>query len=393
MNGILGNFNNPMTMAGLGILSANTPSLTPPNYAQSVMQNLLLGNQMQRQMTAEERQAREDEMRQKEYEIKLQEYERKVEKENKMSQWASGLDPSVDVVQIAHGLLSSGDPGLIEKGAGILATLGKQGDVPTIKEFYEGGVVKQKQYNPETSTWDLVGEGPRWSPETPQQAPAAIQEYNLYNSLPPEQREEFLRVKRAQPFLDTGAGYVAPSLTNPSAAPTPVVEKELTPDQKLAAEREAAAASGKKNLAVVPMNLLKTQVAELRDHPGLDNITGFIAGRTPTLSQEGRNAQDLLDSIKSQISTYKLQSMRDASQTGGAVGNVTEKEWPRLESALAALGQSQDTETYKRRLGEVISIIDESTKLIDEAYNMTYGGVTMPTSPTSNTTGWGIKKK
>lgn len=221
----------------------------------------------------------------------------------------------------------------------------------------------------------------------PSEAPSNVQEWQYYNSLPPEQKEEFLRMKRAAQWQDIGAQIVSPSMANPAAAPVATFEKSMTPDKAQDVKVESAKAEGKKNLATLPMKSLKTQVAELRDNPGLDNVTGWLAGRTPTFSQEGRNAQDLMDSIKSQISTAKLQSMRDASQTGGAVGQVTEREWPRLESAFAALGQSQDTETFKRRLNDVIRIIDESVSIIDKAYEATYGGSAAPAGD-----GWAIEE-
>lgn len=123
----------------------------------------------------------------------------------------------------------------------------------------------------------------------------------------------------------------------------------------------------------------RSQVQELRDSPGLDNITGYIAGRTPTLSQDGRNAQELLNGIKNQTFINALQAMRDASKTGGAVGNVSDKEGDRLENAWVALGQSQDTETYKRRLNDLIRIADEGIANIERAYNDQYPGQTPPT--------------
>lgn len=51
----MGLLSNPLFNAGMGLLSANTRSTTPPNYAQSVMQSLMMGQQMKQQ--AEESQA------------------------------------------------------------------------------------------------------------------------------------------------------------------------------------------------------------------------------------------------------------------------------------------------------------------------------------------------
>ena len=39
---------------------------------------------------------------------------------------------------------------------------------PTVKDFFEGGKVVQKQWNPQSGEWEQVGEGPRWAPQQPQ---------------------------------------------------------------------------------------------------------------------------------------------------------------------------------------------------------------------------------
>jgi hypothetical protein len=41
-----------------------------------------------------------------------------------------------------------------------------QADAPTIKDFYEGDRIVQKQWNPDTGSWDVVGQGGRWSPKS-----------------------------------------------------------------------------------------------------------------------------------------------------------------------------------------------------------------------------------
>jgi hypothetical protein len=38
---------------------------------------------------------------------------------------------------------------------------------PTVKDFYEGGKVIQKQWDPATKSWTKVGEGARWEPNAP----------------------------------------------------------------------------------------------------------------------------------------------------------------------------------------------------------------------------------
>lgn len=67
----------------------------------------------------------------------------------------------------------------------------------------------------------------------------------------------------------------------------------------------------------------------------------------------GTSAHDIgesLKTIKANAAFERLQAMRDASQTGGALGGVSEKEMALLESSYAALEQSQTEEQFKRNL-------------------------------------------
>ncbi len=42
---------------------------------------------------------------------------------------------------------------------------GKPTDAPPVKDFYEGGMVVQKQWDPQSRQWTKVGSGPRWQPQ------------------------------------------------------------------------------------------------------------------------------------------------------------------------------------------------------------------------------------
>jgi hypothetical protein len=77
-----------------------------------------------------------------------------------------GGDPQI--AAIYNGLLDAGDT----KGALGLATdfatrEPAAADAPTVKDFYEGGNVVQKQWDPTTGAWVEVGRGNRWEPNAP----------------------------------------------------------------------------------------------------------------------------------------------------------------------------------------------------------------------------------
>lgn len=325
---------NPLFMGGLGILGANAKSRNPTNPMAGLMSGLQNAGQYENQL-------RDQQLQQMFYGAQLGRMAKQDKKDEAKAKKQAYLDAQVE------GLIKNLPP-----------------------EMAAPAMVAAIRANPSAFTSEMARATFKSSSD---EAPMDVRTYQFWKSLPEKEQEEFLRVKRATQWIDTGGSIVAPSLSLPGGEPQTSFDKTLTPDQAADMDIKAGEAGQHRNLAVLPMKQLKTQLTELRDHQGLDNVTGWLYGRTPTISQEGRNAQELLDSIKSQISVYKLQSMRDASTSGGAVGNVTEKEWPRLESAIAALGQSQDTATYKKRLNEVLKAIDESVNAIDNSYNMVWG--------------------
>lgn len=70
----------------------------------------------------------------------------------------------------------------------------------------------------------------------------------------------------------------------------------------------------------------------------------------------GTDATDLradIDTIKAVLSFHELSKMREASKTGGALGNVSDRELTLLGSAVASLDQAQSAGQLRKRLAEV----------------------------------------
>lgn len=83
--------------------------------------------------------------------------------------------------------------------------------------------------------------------------------------------------------------------------------------------------------------------------------TGFAAEQAAGIG--GTAAADvaaLLDTIGGNVAFSRLSQMRAESPTGGALGNVTEKELALLQSTVASLKQSQSDEQFKRSMDDVI---------------------------------------
>jgi hypothetical protein len=110
----------------------------------------------------------------------------------------------------------------------------------------------------------------------------------------------------------------------------------------------------------------------LRDHPGLNQITGIAAGRLPALTSEGRAAQALYDKIVAKGGFQALQDLRDASKTGGALGNVSNQEGKQLTASFAAINRVQDAKDVRAAIDQAIGDVEGTKTRVREAYNQTY---------------------
>jgi hypothetical protein len=221
------------------------------------------------------------------------------------------------------------------------------------------------------------------------EAPSNVREWHYFNSLSPEQKEQYLRMKRSDKFLDIGSGYVAPSQTNPSVT-RPVVDRQLKPSErpgyvadKTAAEEAAKNAAERAKLQ--PKAFASLQAAQQRTDrlsraidealPRVNYWTAGMAGATMD-KVAGTSARDLrasLDTIRANIGFDELNSMRQSSPTGGALGNVTERELAFLQSVLSNLENSQSPDQLRKNLTLAKEEIRKSWDRVRQAYEQDYG--------------------
>jgi YD repeat-containing protein len=135
------------------------------------------------------------------------------------------------------------------------------------------------------------------------------------------------------------------------------------PQEKLSAET-----------ALTNLTRMKNVADELSGHKGLDSIIGrFNQYSFADMSDNAINARALQGTLVKQSATAALQAMRDASKTGGAVGGVSEKEWPILEQQIAALDSAQTPKAYRTALKNLQSQLDASITNITQAYESRHG--------------------
>jgi hypothetical protein len=154
---------------------------------------------------------------------------------------------------------------------------------------------------------------------------------------------------------------------------TPAAAMESLPPKEIQ-KREAAlpqATSAIKGFETKSDSFIK-DLEKLRDHPGLSQITGLVAGRVPAVTSEGRAAQALYDKVVAKGGFQALQDMRDASKTGGALGNVSNQEGKQLTASFAAIQRTQDAKDVRAAIDDAVANIQGAKTRMREAYDSTY---------------------
>lgn len=100
---------------------------------------------------------------------------------------------------------------------------------------------------------------------------------------------------------------------------------------------------------------------------GLSSAMSWLPGT------DAANLDALVDTIGANIGFDRLQQMRDASPTGGALGAVTENELRLLQAVLASLRTSQSDEQFIENLNNLERTYTASMERIRQAYYEDFG--------------------
>jgi hypothetical protein len=110
----------------------------------------------------------------------------------------------------------------------------------------------------------------------------------------------------------------------------------------------------------------------INDEEGLNAITGVYGANTPNISAASRRAQALYDKIRAGAGFSALQAMRDASPTGGALGNVSNQEGAKLEQSVVAFAQNQDADDLRKALRQYLIDLKVAQENVRAAFDETY---------------------
>lgn len=138
-------------------------------------------------------------------------------------------------------------------------------------------------------------------------------------------------------------------------------------EQKVGKQRAALQAGD------AELDRLASAAQEVLDSGGLGGITG-LSGVFPNMpGGAAANTQAKLDALKSQVGFSVLQNMRNNSPTGGALGQVSDRENEMLQNNLAALGRAQSEDEYRAQLQKIIDFANGSKTRRRDAFDVTYG--------------------
>ena len=285
----------------------------------------------------------------------------------------SGQQASVERRAQIEGERLQGDVALEEERqkaqqAGLLATLGFQENQAKL----EAAKSEPIAVGAGTTLFDrLTGKPVYTAPETPT-TPAMVKEYEY---------------ARGQGYAGTFADYqkdIAAAKAQVSTGATPTSYDEyVRTDPSPTPEEYAEFLATKKGVAGTSSPQAVKFQQDTADRVvndvdlAMEKLSGWTAGLGGAVLKnipgtEAKNFSGFLDTLKANIGFGVLQDMRNASKTGGALGQISDRENVLLSSVLGSLDQAQSVEQIKANLTKIKGIMMEwQAALAENAANPT----------------------
>jgi hypothetical protein len=169
----------------------------------------------------------------------------------------------------------------------------------------------------------------------------------------------------AKPVVDIGK--VTPLVQQPDSKVTPKKKQELLSAQP--------ATIGLVNYTVTQLVDARDAAQALLNSPAeLKAVSGMLG---PKISQipgtDAYSGAQKLENLQTRSFVTEIQRMRTASPTGGAVGNVTEREMGALSNIQASLKLGLKEAELRKQLKQYIDSANRALKTIPNEYARTYG--------------------
>lgn len=162
---------------------------------------------------------------------------------------------------------------------------------------------------------------------------------------------------------------------NPAQQAAQTKAAEITAGQTTPQPMTAAKDEGAMAAHIGQLDLMDKAAQDVQNAPGLPSILG-VHSLTNRLAFPGGDANDALrslDFLKNRSILTTFQAVRDASTTGGGVGQLREMELPIFENAQGMLDTSQSPEQFKRQLSGLRSDVAAMKSNAISSYEKQFG--------------------
>lgn len=189
----------------------------------------------------------------------------------------------------------------------------------------------------------------------------------------------------------TAQPVVAPPTPKAEAVSPPVGEKRRVP---LIESPQLGGKQKRELLLLEPQSRARTSSTQseiqslidvandLKNHPGLKEIVGKLGQYEATdMSPLAREARGIYINLRDRSALLKTAMVREANTTGGAFGNMTEQEWPRLEGAFGNISNAQDADGLIESLDNYINNVNKMGRDNLGIYEDTYGKLDWEPAP------------
>lgn len=212
----------------------------------------------------------------------------------------------------------------------------------------------------------------KYAPQGPENSAASVSNYKKYVAQKagvdinaPITAAQVPAVAQAMREFETG--QTGGARTPAAGGQTPVIKGTAPAKARSAA---LGAKSKYDNTIAVARRLLK--------NPALNGILGNIQGNIPdtALSLISQDAADALSDYNNLLTIagfQELQTMRDNSPTGGALGQVSDSENKMLQQSAFASSRTQSEAKFRRSLLDYISRLEGSRDRVLRAYEDQFG--------------------
>lgn len=210
----------------------------------------------------------------------------------------------------------------------------------------------------------------RYAPQGPENSAASVSNYKKYvagqtgiDMSAPISANQIPAVAKAMREFETGQTQGRGT----TAAPVTVIKGTAPAKARSAA---LGAKSKYDNTIAVARRLLK--------NPALDKIIGNIQGNIPdtalsVISQDAADALSDYNNLLTIAGFQELQTMRDNSPTGGALGQVSDSENKMLQQSAFASSRTQSEAKFRRSLLDYIARLEGSRDRVLRAYEDQFG--------------------